>query len=62
DPTDLVDAFRLAQTYGTELYTGVLYRNPDPPPTYDSLVRARQRRMREGAVPREKVLDMFLQK
>jgi 2-oxoglutarate ferredoxin oxidoreductase subunit beta len=62
DPTDLVEAFRLAQTYGTELYTGVLYRNPDPLPTYDLLVRARQRRMGEGAARREKILDMFVQK
>jgi 2-oxoglutarate ferredoxin oxidoreductase subunit beta len=62
DPTDLVEAFRLAQTYGRELYTGVLYRNPDPPPTYDALVRARQRRMREGAPSRDKILDMFVQR
>jgi len=59
DPTDLVNAFRLAQDYGTELYTGILYRNPDPPPTLDSLMRERQQKMSEGALPRERILDVF---
>ena len=61
DPSDLVNAFRLAQDYGTELYTGVLYRNPDPSPTLDSLMRERQQKMSEGALPRERILELFAQ-
>ncbi|MBM3853169.1 MAG: 2-oxoacid:ferredoxin oxidoreductase subunit beta [Verrucomicrobia bacterium] len=42
DPSNLLRALDLAQSYTTELYTGVFYRNPNPPPTYDQLVRERQ--------------------
>jgi 2-oxoglutarate/2-oxoacid ferredoxin oxidoreductase subunit beta len=43
DPGDRLRAMDLAQEYSTSLYTGVFYRNPNPPPTYDSQIRARQR-------------------
>ena len=36
DPSDRLKAMALAAEYGTKLYTGVLYRNPAPPPTYES--------------------------
>ena len=62
DPSNLLAALDLSQAYGTELYTGVLYRNPAPPPTYESLVRERQRALSAGALPRERILDVFLQK
>ncbi len=62
DPANLVEAFRLAQAYGTELYTGVFYRNPDPPATIESLVRARQRELSAAALPRERILDLFVQR
>ena len=42
DPTDLSQALARARDYGTELYTGVFYRNPNPPQTYDQYIRARQ--------------------
>lgn len=42
DPSNRLRAMELAQDYGTALYTGVFYRNPNPPPTYDSQIRARQ--------------------
>lgn len=42
DPSNKLRAIELAQEYGTSLYTGVFYRNPNPPPTYDSLIRERQ--------------------
>ena len=45
DPSNRLRAMDLAQTYGTDLYTGVFYRNPNPPPTYDSQIRARQQQM-----------------
>jgi 2-oxoglutarate/2-oxoacid ferredoxin oxidoreductase subunit beta len=46
DPTDRLRAIELAQQYGTALYTGVFYRNPTPPPTYDQQIRARQAALR----------------
>jgi 2-oxoglutarate ferredoxin oxidoreductase subunit beta len=42
DPSNRLRAMELAQDYGTTLYTGVFYRNPNPPPTYDSQIRALQ--------------------
>ncbi len=42
DPTNKLRAMELAQSYSTELYTGVFYRNPTPPPTYDQYIRDRQ--------------------
>ncbi len=51
----------LAQSYGSELLTGVFFRNPNPPPTYGALVRERQESMRVGATPRARILDPFIQ-
>ena len=62
DPANLLAALDLARAYGTELYTGVLYRNPQPPSTMDSLVRERQTQLALNALPREKILDLFVQK
>ena len=42
DPTNRLHAMDLAQAYGTELYTGIFYQNPNPPPTYDRQIRDRQ--------------------
>jgi 2-oxoglutarate ferredoxin oxidoreductase subunit beta len=42
DPTNRLHAMDLAQAYGTELYTGIFYQNPNPPQTYDSQIRERQ--------------------
>jgi 2-oxoglutarate ferredoxin oxidoreductase subunit beta len=61
NPTHRMKAMALAQTYGKDLYTGVLYRNPDPPPTYESLVRERQQHLAPGALPRDRILDQFAQ-
>jgi 2-oxoglutarate ferredoxin oxidoreductase subunit beta len=62
DPTDLLAALDLARAYGDELYTGVFYKNPQPPSTMDSLVRERQAQLAASALPREKILDLFVQK
>jgi len=59
DPTDRIKAMALAEHYGAELYTGVLYRDPDPAPTYGALARERHEQLRPTARPREKILDMF---
>lgn len=61
DPSSRIKAMDLAQEYGTKLYTGVFYRNPTPPPTFEALVRERQEKLSAGALPREKILDLFVQ-
>jgi 2-oxoglutarate/2-oxoacid ferredoxin oxidoreductase subunit beta len=60
DPGDQLRALDLARAYGRELYTGVFYRNPEPPPTYDAQVRIRQAEHARNRRPRERVLDRFL--
>ena len=62
DPSNRIHAMDLAQHYGTELHTGVFYRNPAPPPTFESLVGERQRDLARDALPRERILDLFLQR
>ena len=62
EPADLLKALDLARDYGRELYTGVLFRNPAPPPTYDALVRERQAALAAPAGARERILDLFVQK
>ncbi|MBI2393937.1 MAG: 2-oxoacid:ferredoxin oxidoreductase subunit beta [Deltaproteobacteria bacterium] len=62
DPANRLAAMDLAQQYGQSLHTGVFYKNPDPPPTLDGQVRERQRQLAEKAIPRERILDMFVQK
>lgn len=49
DPSNRLRAIELAQEYGTSLYTGVFYRNPNPPETYDSQIRRRQQGMQSAA-------------
>ncbi len=62
DPTNRLAAMDIAQHYGRELHTGVFYKNPDPPPTMDSQVRARQQELAGQAIPRDHILDRFIQK
>jgi len=45
DSTNKLRAMELAQEYGSALYTGVFYRNPNPPDTYDNQIRARQKQL-----------------
>ena len=62
DPTDRLAAMGLAQHYGTELHTGVFYRNPTPPPTLDALTLERQKALAGKGLPRERILEMFIQR
>lgn len=62
DPADQLKAMDLARAYGKELYTGVFYRNPNPPLSYDALVKLRHQEQTKLAKPRERVLDAWLQK
>jgi 2-oxoglutarate/2-oxoacid ferredoxin oxidoreductase subunit beta len=62
DRTDRIAAMKLAQEYGHKLQTGVFYRNPAPPPTYEALVRERQQRLGKSALPRTRILELFAQR
>jgi 2-oxoglutarate ferredoxin oxidoreductase subunit beta len=57
DPANRLRAMELAQAYGETLYTGVFYRNPAPPPTYESLIRERQ----QGLADQKLALDQLLE-
>lgn len=59
DSRDRLEAMDLAQAYGSKLYTGVFYRDPDPPPTYEHLVQERRAQAGEGLRPPERILDLF---
>lgn len=62
DPADQLRAMDLARSYGSELYTGVFYRNPNPPTSYEQLVKARQAEQAPKARARHNILDAYLQK
>jgi 2-oxoglutarate ferredoxin oxidoreductase subunit beta len=62
DPKNRLAAMALAQDYGKELYTGVLYEDPEPPPTLDALVRERQKELAGKALPRQRILEMFIRR
>ena len=60
DPSDRLKAIDLAQDYGTKLYTGVFYRNPNPPQTFDAGVRERHAALKGTGLARENILQMFV--
>ncbi len=60
DQADRLRAMDLAQEYGTKLYTGIFYRHPDPPPTYDDLVRQRVKELGAAALPKSSILQNFI--
>jgi 2-oxoglutarate ferredoxin oxidoreductase subunit beta len=60
DPADRARATELAREYGTKLYTGILYRNPNPPPTYGQGVNERQQALKSQAVLRHEILNRFM--
>ena len=57
DATNRLRAMELAQEYGRTLYTGVFYRNPNPPPTYESQIRERQQNLRGETMALEQLLS-----
>jgi len=60
DTRDLARAMELGREYGTRLYSGVLYRKPNPPPTYGQGVLERQQALKKQAVPRQEILSRFV--
>jgi len=59
---DRLAAMDVAQHYGTKLSLGIFYQNPEPPPTYGDLVKERQEARSKDALPRERILDLFIKK
>jgi 2-oxoglutarate ferredoxin oxidoreductase subunit beta len=59
DPADRARALELAQDYGKQLYTGVLYRDPAPRPTFEALAHERRRELGVDPSRRLRVLDGF---
>ena len=60
--TSRVAALTVAERQSEELYSGVFYKNPNPPPTYDALLRERQNTLAPKAVAREHLLDAYVQR
>jgi 2-oxoglutarate ferredoxin oxidoreductase subunit beta len=60
DPSNFSKALELAREYGTKLYTGILYRNSNPPPTYGQGVDDRRRALKPQAVPKHELLKRFV--
>jgi len=60
DPADWAAAAERAREQGTKFYTGILYRNPNPPPTYGQAVARRQKSLQNQAVPRHDILNRFV--
>jgi len=59
DPTDRLKAMALAAEYGSKLYTGVFYRNPEPPPTWEAQAHERRQEQQPLARAKERILEMF---
>jgi 2-oxoglutarate/2-oxoacid ferredoxin oxidoreductase subunit beta len=60
DSTDRLQAMAMAQEYGTKLYTGLFYRNPEPPPTYEQLANERRISQSADVLKKERILDLFV--
>lgn len=60
DPTNRIQAMALAEEYGRKLHTGVFYRNPQPTSTYEKLVKERHSSLMADALPKDRILDLFI--
>ena len=58
DATNRIRAMELASEYSTSLYTGVFYRNPNPPETYDAHIKMLQQELAPQAKPLDKLLAL----
>jgi 2-oxoglutarate/2-oxoacid ferredoxin oxidoreductase subunit beta len=59
DPSHRLDAMALAQEYGHVLHTGVLYRDPEPGPTFEAAVKGRHAALQASRADRDRVLERF---
>ena len=56
DQTNRIRAMELAAEYSTSLYTGVFYKNPNPPATYESYIKNLQQELAPQAKPLDRLL------
>ena len=59
DSADRRQAMKLAEEYGTALYTGVFYRDPAPPSTLEALAAERSLAFGSTGAARARILDIF---
>ena len=59
DVSNRLAAMALAQEYGRALYTGVLYRDADPGPTFEDAVKTRHASLHASRDNRARVLERF---
>ena len=62
DSTNVLRAIELAREYGRTLHTGLLYRNPEVPPTYGQGVLERHRALQTQGIERQDLLSRFIPK
>ena len=60
DPTNRAMAMERALEYGSKIYTGILYRQPTPSPTYSQAAAERQGTLKGQAVARHDILRRFV--
>jgi 2-oxoglutarate/2-oxoacid ferredoxin oxidoreductase subunit beta len=60
DPTNRIRALELAQEYGRTLYTGIFYRNPNPPPNYTDEALKLNAQLKPQAKSPDHILDAFI--
>ncbi|MCI0619347.1 hypothetical protein L0244_40780 [bacterium] len=60
DTTNRIQAMAMAEEYGRKLHTGVFYRNPKPTSTYEQLVKERHTSLMADALPKDRILDLFI--
>jgi 2-oxoglutarate ferredoxin oxidoreductase subunit beta len=58
DQSNRIRAMELASEYSTSLYTGVFYKNPNPPTTYDAYIKNLQQELAPQAKPLDHLLTL----
>ncbi|MDH4261475.1 MAG: 2-oxoacid:ferredoxin oxidoreductase subunit beta [Spirochaetia bacterium] len=59
DTSNKAKAIEIALEYGDSIHTGILYRDPNPGPSYTDLIKNLQEESKSKAVAKDKILEMF---
>jgi 2-oxoglutarate ferredoxin oxidoreductase subunit beta len=59
DTANKSKAIEIAQSYGEKLHTGILYRDPNPGPSYTDMIKNLQTTLQPKAIPKDKIMDLF---
>lgn len=59
DSSNKLKAIETAQEYGEKLHTGILYRDPNPGPSYTEILGELRNSLKSKAIPKENILDLF---